>query len=196
MELEAARGDAPRRNDFWRKLRLEDRPLTSLKALDRPLVKGDAKRLAQAVKLATFSGWVPPVIINEQGEIIGEHLHYEVARELERGDATCVVVEGDITTDEIRLISVAMQQQGATAELDLDALRFQLIEIQNAGLPLELTGIEAPQLELLMAGNPEADPALDKEPLARTEVVSQPGDMWLLGQHKVLCADATDRSHT
>jgi DNA modification methylase len=190
MELEAATYEPNRRNDLTGRLRLEDRPLGSLKLLDRPLVKSDAKRLAKAVKLANHCGWVPPPLINEAGEIIGEALNYEVARQLDLAELTCVVVTGDITTDEVRLISVALQEQAGTAEIDLDALQFNLIKIRDAGLPLELTGIDAPQLELIMAGQPELDPDLDKEPQPQAQVVSILGDLWLLGESRVLCADA------
>lgn len=133
----------------------------------------------------------PPSLINEAGEIIGEGINYEVARRLDLAELTCVVVDGEITTDEVKLISVALQEQAGTAEIDLDALQFNLIKMCEAGLPLELTGIDAPQLELIIAGQPGIDPDLDKESQLRPEVVSIVGDLWLLGESRVLCADAT-----
>lgn len=191
-ELQTAINDPARRNDLTGRLRLENRPLGSLKLLDRALAKADPKRLAHAIKLANHSGWVPPPLINEHGEVIGEVLNVEVASKLELAELTCVVVSGEISTDEVRLISVALQQQAATAEIDLDALQFNLIKIRDAGLPLDLTGIEAPQLELIIAGQSGLDPDLDNEPAPLPEVVSVLGDIWLLGKNRVLCGDATD----
>lgn len=191
LELESVRAAHTGRNDLSGRLRLEDRALDDLILPKRALLKRDEKRIAQAVKLAAHSGWLPPLLVSEAGEVIGDPLPLETARAMELAELACVVVSGDLGKAQIKLITTALAQQAASARFDLEVLRENLIEIEGAGLDISLTGLEIGQVDLALDLK-HADPALDKSPEPSGPVVSRLGDLWLLGEHRLLCGDATD----
>jgi DNA modification methylase len=74
---------------------------------------------------------------------------------------------------------------------DLDTLRMELEELQEAGFDLALTGFGAEELDELLTPEDSKDgPDPDEVPDLPVEPHSQPGDVWILGPHRVMCGDA------
>ncbi|MGQ0588123.1 MAG: DNA-methyltransferase [Sphingosinicella sp.] len=191
VALEDAAKASAGRNDLAGWLRLEDRPLDALDPGDRRLLKADERRIAKAVRLASHIGWIPPLLVSEAGAILGDPLSYDVAKAMEMPDIACVIVPGEMGPTDIKLIATALAQQAASGVFDIEVLRSNLIEIKSAGIDLDLTGIELPQVDIII-GDRQTDPKLDACPEPETAVTSRMNDLWLLGQHLVLCGDATD----
>ena len=73
-------------------------------------------------------------------------------------------------------------------------LRVELEELQLAEYDLDLTGFDADEIDKLLDGGEEANGGLtddDAVPEAPAQPVSRPGDLWLMGNHRLLCGDAT-----
>ena len=190
LELERSGATAAGRNDLGGRLRLEDRLLRELTLPKASLIKRDDRRLAHAVRLAKHEGWLPPPLVSEAGEVIGDPLSIEAARVMDLAELPCLIVTGELSEAEITLITTALAQQGASARIDLDVLRENLLQIQSAGLDLSLTGLEIGQVDLAL-NHAHTNPDLDNSPEPSGPAVSRLGDLWLLGKHRLLCGDAT-----
>jgi DNA modification methylase len=72
-----------------------------------------------------------------------------------------------------------------------ELLRLELGDLQTAGFDLALTGFDQNELDSLLVIETELDSDPDDAPEPPTEPISRPGDLWICGEHRVLCGDAT-----
>jgi DNA modification methylase len=131
-------------------------------------------------------GWVQQVLVNRRtGFVIDGHARVEEA--ISRGEPTVPVLYVDLSEDEEALVLATLDPIGAMAEQSTERLEALLAEItvDDAGLGALLDGMRPPKPGL-------TDPdELPPEPNA-ADVYVRPGDLWLLGEHRLLCGDATD----
>src|ERR1700704_593008 len=76
------------------------------------------------------------------------------------------------------------------ADWDEELLSLELLEIKESDFDLSLTGFDVQELDELL-NLPDEEKANAAPPLPAV-TVSRPGDLWVLGKHRVLCGDATD----
>ena len=139
-------------------------------------------------------GWTSPVLVDGDNGLIAGHGRLAAARKL--GLAEVPVIElGHLTATQKRAYVIADNRLALDAGWDEEMLAVELAELSEAGLDLTLTGFDADELADLMAGD-EADGQGQTDDDAVPETpetpVSKPGDVWVLGDHRVLCGDATD----
>ncbi len=144
-------------------------------------------RLKKAVD--TF-GLVEPLIWNKRtGNLVGGHQRLSIIEA--RGDSTVEVSVVDLADREEKALNLALNKH--SGEWDFATLADVLQELEAGDMDMDLTGFSASELERLMtwtapnAGltDENAVPEPPKEPIAK------PGDLWLLGKHRVLCGDST-----
>lgn len=133
-------------------------------------------------------GWVQRVIVNRRTQhIVDGHLRVEVA--LRRNEPKVPVLYVDLTEDEEKVVLAAIDPIGGLAETDqamLDDL-LQGIETGDAELDAFLDSLRSGDPEVLEAGL--TDP--DETPEVQAQPVTRPGDVWLLGKHRLMCGDST-----
>jgi DNA modification methylase len=137
-----------------------------------------------------FFGVVEPVIVNRRtGRIVGGHQRIKAAQA--EGIDSLPVVTVDLDEPTEKQLNLALNR--ISGDWDEQALAHVLADLQNAGADLGLTGFKPGELEKYLATlrgpfAPEDDvaPDLPKEP------TTKPGDLWRLGDHRVLCGDSTD----
>jgi DNA modification methylase len=138
-------------------------------------------------------GYVEPVIWNERtGNIVGGHQRFKVLLELGETEIDCVVVDFDENRE--KALNVALNKiQGEWDETKLAEL-FKGFDI--ADFDAELTGFSIDEIDALFAPKGCVEDEFDEEK-AKKEVedkggtVTQTGDIWLLGDHKLICGDST-----
>ena len=92
---------------------------------------------------------------------------------------------------QVKAFRLMVNRSVTWADWDEDVLALEMVEIRESGFDLALTGFDVNEIDALLAsrdGNDQADaaPPLPENPASR------PGDLWLCGPHRVLCADATN----
>ena len=90
-----------------------------------------------------------------------------------------------------RAYVLADNQLALNAGWDEALLRLELADLSELGFDLGLIGFGAGELERLLAGGKEGLTEDDEAPALPEQAITQPGDLWVLGEHRLLCGDAT-----
>ena len=146
----------------------------------------------QMASVITEFGFRIPVVAKSSGELVDGHLRLKAARKL--GLATVpVVLADDLSPAQIKAFRLLANRSATWAEWDEELLGLELTELQDAGFDLELTGFTEDEWTELIAGDGDQEGLTDDDavPEVAESAISKPGDVWLLGEHKVLCGDAT-----
>ena len=136
-------------------------------------------------------GWVQQVVVNTTtGNLLDGHLRVELARERGEAELPCLFVE--LSADEERLVLASLDPIAAMASADRAKLTELLASIQNEdeGVRALLESIARQERLELPALSGPVDP--DSIPETPEKPLSQPGDLWLLGAHRLLCGDSTN----
>lgn len=141
-------------------------------------------------------GFTNPVLIDEKDEVIAGHGRIFAAMKLELPKVP-VIVMSHLSPTQKKAYVIADNKLALNAGWDLDLLKLQLNELDNEQFDLTLTGFDDTELDTLLG---EVIPANEgnTDPDAIPEVKEtrcKPGDLWQLGNHRVLCGDSTNIQH-
>ena len=151
------------------------------------------KQIRQIAASINAFGWLNPVLADAQEQIIAGHGRVEAAKLLKLKTVPVVRIEG-LSETQIRAYVIADNRLAEIAGWDEDILakELQLLTL-DVDFDVELTGFEMGEIDALLAGtNEEAPDPADEIPAIRQDepAVSEPGDLWCLGPHRLLCGDA------
>jgi DNA modification methylase len=152
----------------------------------------DAQVAQVAASIIEF-GWTNPVLVAADGVIIAGHARLLAARKLKMVEVP-VIVLGHLTEAQRRALVLADNKLALNAGWDEEMLRVEMQDLDVSGFNLELIGFSADEVESILAGPEGTSEGLtDEDAVPETEaaVVTVPGDVWILGDHRLLCGDAT-----
>ena len=153
----------------------------------------DAQVAQIAASIAEF-GFTNPILAGSDGVIVAGHGRLAAAQKL--GIPTVpVVVLDHLTPTQRRALVIADNRIAENAGWDEAMLQVELAALQDDNFDLSLTGFDADALADLLAGEEsttEGQTDEDAVPESSGPVISRPGDLWICGDHRVLCGDATD----
>jgi DNA modification methylase len=135
-------------------------------------------------------GFTNPILVDGENGIIAGHGRVMAAGKL--GMAAVPVIElAHLSETQKRAYILADNRLAEQAGWDRELLALELGDLRDMAVDLTSLGFDAGELDaLLNAGQP--DPREDEVPPVPAVPVSQPGDLWLLGNHRLVCGDATD----
>lgn len=170
-------------------MKIEQRSIDSIRPYPGNPRTNDEAVAAVAKSLKEF-GWRQPIVVDKEGIIVVGHVRYKAAKVLGMTEAP-VHVAKDLTPEQARAYRLADNQTATIAEWNMDLLHIELAELKGFGLDLSLLGWSPEELTKIMdsQGNPGlTDP--DSIPSPPAEATSKPGDLWILGNHRLLCGDS------
>jgi hypothetical protein len=138
-------------------------------------------------------GWTNPVLVDEQGGILAGHGRLLAARKLGLAEVPVIRFE-HLSEAQKRAYILADNQIALQAGWSEELLAEELAWLRDERFDLDLIGFDATELERLLAiadGEAGSDESEDEVPEPPEEPVSKPGDLWVLGNHHLLCGDAT-----
>jgi DNA modification methylase len=168
-------------------------PISKLRAYDRNARTHSAEQVAQIVASIKEFGFTNPILVAGDGEIIAGHGRLMAAEQLELREVPVVVLD-HLTPEQRRAYVIADNQLALNAGWDDELLRAELTALDDVGFDLSLVGfsdeelaglLDVEQLDAEEQGDADAVPEPPAEP------VTKPGDVWLLGKHRVMCGDST-----
>lgn len=139
-------------------------------------------------------GFRIPIIAKSTGEVVDGHLRLKAALHLGL-ETVPVVLADDLTPMQIKAFRILANRSATWADWDEDLLRLELEELQLDDFDLAFTGFDDDELLEIMAGEEtttEGNTDEDAAPELPVTPVSKPGDVWIMGQHRLLCGDSTD----
>ena len=155
------------------------------------------RRNEQAIATVAASiqefGWRQPIVVDEAMVVLAGHTRLEAARKLGFKTAPVHVAKG-LTASQARAFRIMDNRSGENAEWDKVLLNLELADLLEADFDLGLTGFTEDEVNALMSsldagtGPQEGE---DEIPETPEEPISRPGDLWLLGHHRLLCGDST-----
>ncbi|APM39943.1 site-specific DNA-methyltransferase [Clostridium kluyveri] len=157
----------------------------------KDLKPGDPEYEKLKKSIETF-GYVEPVIWNKRtGSIVGGHQRFKILKERGEKDIECVVV--DMDESEEKALNIALNK--VSGDWDLPKLADLIGELDNGMFDVSLTGFDAAEIEDLFSKVHDKEikeDDFDVEEALKEPTVSNQGDVWLLGRHRLICGDSTE----
>jgi len=174
--------------------RIEMRPISQLQPYAKNAKLHGADQVAKiAASMAEF-GWTVPCLVADDGELIAGHGRVLAATQLGLTEAP-VIVLGHLTEAQRRAYRIADNKLTELGTWDEALLSSELNDLLAEDFDLSLIGFDDAELEALLAGGGDPEAASgegeDDIPEVPETPISRPGDLWLLGKHRLLCGDAT-----
>jgi DNA modification methylase len=174
--------------------RVEWAPVETLRPNPKNARTHSKKQIRQIAWSIRQFGFLNPAIVDDENMILAGHGRFEAAR-LEGLTDVPVLRFNHLTEAEKRAYAIADNRITERAGWDRQLLSVELGELVDLlpieGLEISLTGFEIPEIELLVASRakPRSTPE-DVVPQPPLHAVTRPGDLWLLGDQRLLCGDA------
>jgi len=145
-----------------------------------------------AASIAEF-GFVNPILVGADGVIIAGHARLAAARKLGMIEVPVIVLD-HLSETQRRALVLADNRLALNAGWDEEMLQVELQTLQEEGFDLDIVGFTDEEIEGLLQ-DPEAAASgqTDEDAVPETPetAVTVPGDVWVLGDHRLLCGDAT-----
>jgi hypothetical protein len=154
------------------------------------------KQIAQIAASIGKFGFNNPVLVDADNRIVAGHGRVEAAKRL--GLTNIPTIRLDHLSDaERRAYVIADNRLAELAGWDREILKIELQGLADSdlGFDIEITGFDTAALDLLLddTGEPtKPDPADELPPVDTGPAITRPGDLWLMGEHRLLCGDARD----
>ena len=172
-------------------MQIEVRAITSIRPYDQNPRQNDAAVDAVAASIGEF-GFRVPVVVDTDGVIICGHTRWKAAQKLGL-EHVPVHVATDLSPEQIRAYRIADNKTSELSTWDYDLLPIELGELQACNYDLGLLGFGVDELAKLL--DPTLNDGLcdpDDIPEPPDAAITQPGDLWILGNHRLLCGDSSD----
>lgn len=172
-------------------LQVEYRSVDDLIPYARNSRTHDEAQVAQIAASIREFGWTNPVLVDGANGIIAGHGRVLAARKLGLDEVPCIELAG-MTDVQRRAYVIADNKLALNAGWDDAVLALELQELGDLGFDVDLTGFSLDEINALTPE--EIAPGLTDEdavPELQAEPGSKPGDVWLLGKHRVMCGDST-----
>ena len=158
----------------------------------RKKLKPGDKEFEKLKKSIQNFGYVELIVVNaaNNNTVISGHQRLSVLKHLGETEAECVVVE--LNENDEKALNIAMNK--VTGAWDEQMLADLITDLKEADYDLDYTGFDAPEIDALFSNiydkeikedDFDVDKAIEAEPFVK------PGDIWLLGKHRLMCGDST-----
>jgi len=134
-------------------------------------------------------GFRQPIVVDGDGVVIAGHTRLAAASSLGLAEVP-VHIARDLTPVQARAYRLADNRSGQEAEWDTELLRDELAALAALDIDLSLTAFDPDEIAGLSGHQGLTDP--DEVPEAPAVPITQPGDVWQLGGHRLVCGDATN----
>lgn len=166
-------------------MKIVEKKLSELKPYANNPRNNDAAVDAVAASIKSF-GFKVPLVVTADDEIVAGHTRLRAAEKLGLKTVPCIVAD-DLTSEQVKAFRLADNKTAELAAWDFEKLDLELSEID---FDMAQFGFEMEESE----GLEQSEPVEDEPPEPPEEPVSKLGDVWILGNHRLVCGDSTKKS--
>ena len=172
--------------------RIEIWPTDRLVPYARNARTHSAEQIAQIAASILEFGFTNPILVDSMDGIIAGHGRLLAARKLGLAEVPVVVLD-HLSETQRRAYILADNKLAMNAGWDEKMLASELRELEADGTDLALIGFSDEELEALLEdGDAPSEDVTDETPEPPAQPVTQPGDVWLIGAHRLICGDCRD----
>jgi DNA modification methylase len=172
-------------------MKIESRLLSEIHPYENNPRINDTAVDAVARSIEEF-GFRQPIVVDEAGVIIVGHTRYKAAIKLGLTEVPVHVAKG-LSPAQVQAYRLADNKTAEIAEWDYDLLPIELSQLKDLNYDLDLLGFSTDDLaQLLDPGVQEGLTDPDDVPEPPDEAITQSGDLWILGDHRLLCGDSAN----
>lgn len=172
------------------KLTIETRSVGTIKPHSRNARRHSERQIQQIAASIREFGFTNPILIDGDGVIIAGHGRLQAAKALKITEVPVIRIT-HLSDAQRRALMIADNKLTLNAAWDMEMLKVELGELSDIAVDfdIELTGFNTGEIDALV---------FDDSPLSApgsptpTKLVTRPGDIWILGEHRIFCGDARD----
>lgn len=171
-------------------MKIEMKPLADIQPYETNPRLNDQAVDAVAESIARF-GFRQPIVVDDAGVIICGHTRFKAATKMGLAEVP-VHIATDLTPEQIRAYRIADNRTAELSEWNMELLPLELADLQDAGLDWSLLGFDDRELQNMLDPGTKAgltDPDAIPEPPDEAKTVR--GDIWILGEHRLMCGDSS-----
>ncbi|MBP7431530.1 MAG: ParB N-terminal domain-containing protein [Candidatus Hydrogenedentes bacterium] len=172
-------------------MKIETWPIDKVIPYARNPRKNDASVDGVAASIKEF-GWRVPIVVDEAGVIITGHTRLKAARRLGM-DKVPVHVATDLTPAQVKAYRIADNSAGSKSEWDADLLKIELDDLPDFDAAEFNLDLDALGMDDAPEGEADAEPQIDRAEELNKKWKVKSGDLFRIGEHKLLCGDSTKR---
>ena len=177
--------------------RIELWPLNRLAPYQRnPRTHSEEQVTQIAASIAEF-GFCNPILVDSRDGIVAGHGRLMAAKKLGLAEVPVIVLD-HLDENQRRAYLLADNRLSELAGWDHELLALELKELAEAGFDATLAGFDSKEIDDFLASlerdvEPTAEEVADAVPEPPVNAITQPGDLWLIGPHRLICGDCRDR---
>lgn len=138
-------------------------------------------------------GFRQPIVVDKDYVIIAGHTRYKAAISLGLEEVPIHIAD-DLDPELVKAYRIADNRIGDESDWDRDILKLELEDLKDLDLELEITGFDTDELDELFAKEKKGLTGDDDIPSKPENITTNLGDIWCLGQHRIMCGDSTNKN--
>lgn len=175
----------------WPASKTKSVDVAELKAFENNPRTHNRNQIQQIADAIQKWGWTSPILITPDDMIIAGHGRVQAAKLLKLKTVPAMVA-ADWSEDQVRAYVIADNQLALNAGWNEELLAFELSHLKDAGFAIDLIGFSEAELNELTPAEDKYLTDPDDVPEPPKTPITKPGDIWQLGEHRLICGDATD----
>jgi len=174
------------------KLQIENISTEKLIPYSKNLRNHSKEKITKLAKLISEFGFLTPILIDsERQEVIAGEARLLAAKKLGSKDIPTIQV-AHLTPAQIKAFRIADNKIVEGSSWDTEALKLELLDLQELGFDLSLTAFELPEIEMLILDDEQSLSDEDSIPAPASTTYLRLGDIFLVGRHTIICGDSRD----
>jgi DNA modification methylase len=176
-----------------RDLTIERWPVDKLVPYARNARTHSPEQVAQVAASIIEFGWTNPVLVGSDGVIIAGHARLAAARKVGMAEVPVIVLD-HLNENQRKALILADNRLALNAGWDNEMLRLEMEALKDGGFDLDVMGFTDAELDQIFQDPEHTSDGLTDEdavPDQQAKIITVPGDVWVLGEHRLLCGDAT-----
>lgn len=166
-------------------MKITEMSVKELKPYAKNTKKHDKTQIANVAESIKQYGFVQPIVVDKDNNIVIGHCRYEAAKKLKLETVPCVCVD-ELTDEQVKALRI-VDNKSNESPWDMDFLADELAEVDLSMFDFDFDiGSEEDETEIVEDEAPEVD--------ENAEPTSKLGDIWQLGRHRLMCGDSTDKA--
>jgi DNA modification methylase len=171
-------------------------PISALKPYSRNARTHSKHQVRQIAESIRVFGFTNPVLVDGNNRIIAGHGRVEAAKLLGMNQVPTIRLES-LSAEQIQAYVIADNKLAENAGWDKSILAIELqhlLALDCADFDVTITGFEVAEIDLILQEAAQEDPDDTIQPASAGAAVTKPGDLWLLGKHRVLCGNSLEEA--